>query len=666
MLVGIDADKFPAPRHAVSVLGGGFAVALVWWWAEPPGSVPQWIGPVLAGLAAGLLLTALAEVVAGRVGRLPARRRAVVLPAVVTVTALIAAGGIGAVVRDPDRAEAGCDHPVELRILASPGNESTVRELVDAYERWTAEAAGGCPAVASYVYSVPADQAITGLQAGWSGALQEHGPRPDLWLPASAADIDTVREALAGTDSDLVRLDPLVIAATPLVVAVAEPAASPATDHRQQSLTWPGLAADTAGFGWQLVRPVPAVSEVGELVTVALYGRTPPGTDPVALARQTETRIARALNDGDYPLADTSVLLQRYRQLGEAASGTALLVTEQAVVRFNLDSLAGEAPTAGGTPAADQLVAFYPADPLTADLTAVTLSWLDPPAGPGPGAAGELRRWLSGENGQAALLATGLRPVGSPPSAGGPTFPIVPELGVLPDAMPPDQTYQPAGTAARERAQEVYAAAQRPGRVLLAVDASGSMDEPVDGARGPDGSPLTRFQVATLGVEAALQQLGDRDEFGLWAFGPPDSRELVPIGPATGQRSGGEREREQAAVEALAGLRPGGPTPLYRTILDGVSAAGGGDGDQVNALVVLTDGEDSEQDDPTVEALAEVGPGDPRVFVVAVGESSCRAEPLIDVTSGTGGECIPADFDTLATQLAELFGVLWSGGSSDD
>lgn len=652
---GIDSDKYPAPRHLISVLGGAVAVAVVWQLVAPP----LWIWLLLGSLTVGLVLTGLADLGLRLVRGLPVRRRAAWLPASVTVAGLLAGGVIGGLLPDSGRPPPGCIHPVELRILTSPGNLPTIRELVDAYELWTAQAGAGCPAVTSYVYSVPSDQAVSGLQAGWVGALQEHGPRPDLWLPAAVADVAAVRDGLAGTNSDLVRLDDAVVAASPLVLAVPEDAATEFADHRRL-LRWPELPDQAAQFGWQLIRPVPAASEVGELATTALYGQVAPDADPIAVARQTETRIAAALDDGDYPLTGTTALLQRYREHGPAAATTALLVTEQTMVRFNLDRLPERVGDTAGSPATDPLVGFYPTDPVTTDLTVAALTWQDPTSSPGRTAADGLRRWLSGEDGKPALLAAGLRPVTSPLRPGEPTFPLVPELGALPDALPPEQVHHPPPPAAVERAREIYTAAQRPGRVLLAVDSSGSMDQPVGGTGGPGGAPLTRFGVATLAAQAALRQLGDRDEFGIWAFGQPGRRELLALGPATAQLRG--QDREEAVTEALGELRPDGPTPLYRTILDGVAAVGGGAGDRVAALVVLTDGEDSEQDPAIIETLAGLDAAGVRVFVVAVGEGSCRAGALVGVTTRTGGACLRAEFDTLTSQLAELFGVLWSGG----
>lgn len=120
--------------------------------------------------------------------------------------------------------------------------------------------------------------------------------------------------------------------------------------------------------------------------------------------------------------------------------------------------------------------------------------------------------------------------------------------------------------------------------ILLAVDVSGSMQEPAPGA----GVPLIRL--VQQGCLAVGQMLPDQSALGLWAFGsrldpPRDYRVLLPTGALTeGQRAG-----LSGAVGKLTAEQTG--TGLYDTILAAYkSATGSWVSGVANEVVVFTDG----------------------------------------------------------------------------
>jgi Ca-activated chloride channel homolog len=643
----IDENKL-GPRHLVAVLAGSVACATVWLTADRPTTFPQWIVLVMVAAAAGFATTAIAGWLLGWLrsrGWVRRRRhRVALLPVLSAAVALGLASAVAAVLVRPAPAVASCEYAVQLRILSAPSRLAVASELAGAYQQWTATANGGCPTVDPYVYAADPDVAVESLGGGWASALRDVGPRPDVWLPETTAQVEAVRQAMLGADVNLDQLTDQVIGSSPMVLAVAGSQVPDEVAGDRQDLTWQELlgAADTAG--WALVRPDPAASVAGELAITALHR----GPDAAARAREIEQRIALALDEGGYPLGDTDALLCRHRQREpDGAAGTALLVPEQAMVRYNRgDPLGG--PCAGGAAPAEPLSAFYPTDTLTIEQPVAIPRWQEP-ARPQARAAEAFLRWLQSDpDGVGAVVGSGLRVDGL--ALTGEHAPLTREFGAIPEAIPPGQTRRPAAPDDTEAAHAVYDAVQRPGRVLLALDLSGSMAEPVDGDR-------TRYQVAHRGVEASLRQLGDQDEFGIWVFRD------TGFGPPEGASGALFRSGSQAAeaVAALDGLQPDGGTPLYRTILAGVDAIGR-DADLVTGLVVLTDGEDTD-DDPDAEADLAALDRDAgvRVFVVAIGEASCRVEAIARATSRTGGECIQADFDTLEDQLAGLFGVLWSG-----
>jgi hypothetical protein len=80
--------------------------------------------------------------------------------------------------------------------------------------------------------------------------------------------------------------------------------------------------------------------------------------------------------------------------------------------------------------------------------------------------------------------------------------------------------------------------------------------------------------------------------------------------------------------------------------------------DQFGAVVVLTDGQDTQGGDLSV---ASTGHPPVRVFVVAIGEASCGVPQLVRVTTGTGGRCVTASVTTMEQVLGGLLDSLWEG-----
>jgi hypothetical protein len=120
--------------------------------------------------------------------------------------------------------------------------------------------------------------------------------------------------------------------------------------------------------------------------------------------------------------------------------------------------------------------------------------------------------------------------------------------------------------------------------ILLAVDVSGSMQEPAPGT----GTPLIRL--VQQGCLAVGQMLPDQSALGLWAFGsqldpPRDYRVLLPTAALTeGQRAG-----LTGAVGRLTAEQTG--TGLYDTILAAYkSATQSYQAGVANEVVVFTDG----------------------------------------------------------------------------
>ena len=217
--------------------------------------------------------------------------------------------------------------------------------------------------------------------------------------------------------------------------------------------------------------------------------------------------------------------------------------------------------------------------------------------------------------------------------------------------------YIASDTAAMDAALEEHNIAQRRGRVLVALDVSGSMRA----FAGQDGQ--SRFDLVSQSIQAALPSMSDRDEIGLSVF-PGDAtgltaRQAVPIGAR--DELLGPVTRGQAIIDELRRITPSGNTPLFRAIVDGVAAVGPSDDNRISGLVVLTDGEDTASGLAPAQVSAAVQGKEVRVFVVSVGEASCAMAPMPEVTTTTGGVCYDADFESVDERLAEVLAVFFGG-----
>jgi hypothetical protein len=540
-----------------------------------------------------------------------------------------------------DRQINGCPEPTELRLLTTVAGLAPSRTLAADFEQATLSS--GCRTVSVYVYAADPARALDALAGGWSiDAVRDLGPRPDVWLPDSRSQQDDLVARISANASPTPIAESRSIARSPIVVGIAQAATDGLTAPRD-GLSWSNLRLAVAGLSGGLVRPDPDTSPVGAIATTALYADLRPADGEST--RKVEVAIDRALDTGGYPLGDDLGLLCRQR---ETHAPTAIVVSEQSLVRFNAGDPLGEGcPVPASVPAKDMLLAYYPSATPSLDHPFVRLRWkAGAPTHPQPqsGAATRLGQWLGTDDGKRALLSVGLRPPGYQISE-----PLTNALGVLPGALF-DQRAQDATALAR--AKVLYEDARRPGRVLLALDTSGSMKQLT-----PAGD--TRLTVAENGITESLSLMGSTDEFGLWTF-PADAsghgvRDRVPI------RAGGGTARQVATRHALAGVGPTGGTPLFATIAQGVRTVGAASTDRISALVVLTDGEDTTSAMTPRQVHDAVQRQRVRVFVVAVGEANCANAVLADVTAVTGGHCYPATFDTINATLSQIFTVLWDG-----
>jgi Ca-activated chloride channel homolog len=513
----------------------------------------------------------------------------------------------------------GCPHAAEVRVLTTPELLTIYRDLADEFERAAAKQNYDCRPAELHVYAPRAVKAREGLATGWSAEyLANLGPRPDIWLPETKVHVDELqaKRELTGFGPDMQVIES--VATTPIVLGLPASAGVKPDDPQWQGQSWATLVKNLQGKRLGLIRPAPAVSTVGDFSTVAIYSSENNGAglrENPAPARAFERWVDNTFADGQFPVDGNGLdLLRRQRELGTDARP--MILSEQELVGFN-ESVRGRNGRGCDVENGPEgcLLAFYPTDTHRLDLPLVRLSWPESPQSEDQRkAAADFGTWLTSAEGRNALVIDRLRPPGA-----GVREPLTQANGVVPGGP---QLYVPRVNpppAVREAMLAVQGIAKRTSRVLISVDASGSMRELV----GRD----SRFKLTTAAVQAAYDSLARRAEVSLNVFSA--TMGIVPV-----------------TRDSLAGIRPAGNTPQYRAVLEGPRTVRP-DG----VLVLVTDGADNVGDVAPQQLLEQTGV---RVLVLAFGEASCRAQALVDVTNKTGGSCRQAGVDSLSADLAEL------------
>ena len=487
------------------------------------------------------------------------------------------------------QASTACDpeRPL-LLVAASPDIADTVSRIADGVHD-----AEGCPEV--QVRAAAGPDVLTALR-------RSSAPPPDVWIPDSSLWVSrAVDEQLVspvGQES---------IASSPLTLALPS-GLRDRLAHGEAALRWQdAVEALSAG---QLVLHLP--SEVAAPATVGVLGALTAAVERRPDARATLTRLLRAVRVA----ALTADGIGALAELGPGADGV-VPVPEQAVFHHR------------GTPDATDVAAVYVSSQGTPfDYPFTTLR----AEGQRAATVVRLLAAIGSTQGQQSLRGDGFRGIDG--SGDG----LTPDRGV--DATQSGAVAVP-DTATAVELLRTFDAVRRDARLLAVVDVSGSMAAPVPGAGGS-----TRLDLALRAAAAGMQLYPDGTEVGLWSFsedvtGARDHQELVPISPVTGSAPGGR----EALAMAMAQMRPvpDGGTGLYDTTLAAVRAVRAEwDSARVNAVVLLTDGADTDSHGIGLDELLttlrnEQSSGQPvPVITIAYGDES-GAEALAAISAATDG-----------------------------
>ena len=484
--------------------------------------------------------------------------------------------------------------------------------------------------------SVASGLAASLIPQGWPDPEQNGAP-PVIWSPAASGWAGIVNERAGATLAPAGT--PFML--TPLVIAMPQPMAE-ALGYPEQPIGFADLAAlandpeGWAGLGhpewgpFRLGKTNPNYSTSGLNFTIAEYYAATGKTSDLTtedLARPASVELidqieSSVVHYGDITMTFLNNWFAQDLRGTSLTYASAVAIEEKSLIDYNRGNpdgvlSPGEEPRVPRVP----LVAVYPEEgTLYSDNPFIVLDteWVDEDEKAAAAAFGE---YVQTPENQAKVMEYGFRP--NNPSVAL-ADPFVAENGV--DPTQPTSELEVPAPAVLVGVLDAWAEARKEARVLLVLDISGSMGDPGGGGR-------TKLDLAMEAAASALDEFKDTDEVGLWVFstelgGPdPNIRELVPVAPIGEQRD--------VLEEQILAQFPTNGTPLYevtgsayQTMLDDYDAS------KINAVVLLTDGEnddldpsdDDQQFAELIETLQTGSEGSSsrpvRVFTISYGEAA--------------------------------------------
>ena len=429
---------------------------------------------------------------------------------------------------------------------------------------------------------------------------------------------------------------------TPLVIAMPQPMA--------EALGWPEesigfadlvpLANDPAGWGsvghpewgpFRLGKTNPNFSTSGLNFTIAEYyaatGKTS-GLTVEDLARPAAVEFASQIESSVVHYGDiTMTFLNNWFAADERNTSltyaSVVAVEEKSVIDYNLGNpdgvlSPGEEPRVPRVP----LVAIYPEEgTLYSDNPFIVLDteWVDDDERAAAGAVRGVRA-AAGEPAE----GDGVRvPPEQPVRRRWPTRSSRPTASTRPSRRPSCRCRRPRCSSASSTRGP--SCARRPGCCSCSTSPGRWASRPATGR--------TRLDLAQEAAISALDQFKATDDVGLWVFSTelggddPNVRELVPLGPIG--------EQQDVLADQIAAQFPTNGTPLYEVTEQAYeSMVATYDPEKINAIVLLTDGEnddgipddDDQQFADLIESLQAGSEGSSsqpvRLFTISYGETA--------------------------------------------
>jgi Ca-activated chloride channel family protein len=450
--------------------------------------------------------------------------------------------------------------------------------------------------------------------------------QPVVWSPASSLwgrqlNFDADRPYAPDDNPSIVR--------TPLVIAMWEPMAR-ALGWPKKQIGFPDiLRLAQSGKGWaaygkpefgafKLVHTNPDFSTSGlEAVVAEYYSATGKKEglvekDVTSAARASVKEIERSI----VHYGDTTLFIADQMRKGGPGYASAVAMEEVTLLDFNRDRR--------GQP---KLVALYPKEgTFYSDSPYITLDapWVSPQERAG---AQEFQRFLADEIDADAAGAAGFRPADLKAKPAGR---VTAANGA--DPAKPARVLGLPEPRVLARIKQSWRVDRKPANVLLVLDTSGSM------------SQENRLENAKQGVATFLREVSPNDRVGLTVFSD-QIRPIVPIAPV---RTNGPRLR--AAVRDL--IADGG-TAFYDATIEGARTVENlRDREHINAVVVLTDGEDTDSSASVDDVTSALDRGDSqtrvRVFTIAYSAGAAQSEQALkDIAAAAGGQSYKGDTEDI-------------------
>jgi Ca-activated chloride channel family protein len=515
----------------------------------------------------------------------------------------------------PARAPAGA---IEVSFAYSPEKEKLLTPLVQRFNASGAQV-DGKPVFVS-AQNVASGDAQTKIASGRL-KLTAWTPSSSLW--GRLLNFEADQPYAPDTNPSIVR--------TPLVIAMWEPMAR-ALGYPKKKLGFADilkLARSKAGWGdfghpefgpFKLVHTNPDFSTAGLSAVVAEYYSTTGKKEGLTTADITSARDqVKDIEQSIVHYGDTTLFISDQLRSRGAGYASAVAMEEATLVDFN--------QRRGNR---DKLVAIYPAEgTFFSDNPYITLNapWVTAAQRKGAASFGAFLE----KNIDAATAARyGFRPsdLNAKPSA-----PLTDSNGV--DPAQPARVLGLPEPRVLDAVRKAWREDRKPANVLLVVDTSGSMND------------ANRLSNAKQGLRAFLREVAPQDRVGLTVF----NDKVTPLSPIEPIRD--NRSRLQGLV---SGLVADGGTAIYDATDQGVAQVSKlADTSRINAVVLLTDGEDTDSSKTVATLVRELdAQGDSarrvRVFTIAYSAGAAgAAENLGQIATASGGKPYTGDTDDIET-----------------
>jgi Ca-activated chloride channel family protein len=497
---------------------------------------------------------------------------------------------------------------VEIHFAYSPEKEPLLKPQIAAFNRSGAQVDGKPVFVRAEIVSSGDAEA----------RIADGSFKPVAWSPASSL---WGRLLNFEADRALAPDENPSIARTPLVIAMWEPMTEALGYPRKKIGFDDILRLARSNQGWaaygrpefgrfKLVHTNPDFSTSGLSAVVAEYyaatgkkeGLRP--EDVTGQARATVKSIERSI----VHYGDNTLFISDQMRANGPGYASAVAMEEATLVAFNRDR--------GSQP---KLIAIYPEEgTFYSDNPFIVLDgdWVTPAQRTG---AEAFQHFLAEQITPEVSSRAGFRPADLDTD---PVAPLTAGNGV--DPAQPKRVLGLPEPRVLAQLKEAWREDRKPANVLLVLDTSGSMGDE------------NRLENAKDGLRTFLAETAAQDRVGLTIFSDR-IQPLIPVGPF---------QQNRARLEQTIGrLIPEGGTAVYDATAAGFTAVrelAGSDTSRINAVVVLTDGEDTDSSRSVDDLVAELDQGDSenrvRVFTIAYSAGAAgAAQALEKIAAASGG-----------------------------